>query len=281
MLSGSTHFLTVPTRSESPVGRAVFIQLWPLTVAERTGGPADLPALLFTGPDAFAELDQSVWDRTRISMCFAQIQATDLIPRLLGMLAARAGSQTVVSDLAKSLEINHATARSYLTYLETVFLTALLPPWSSNLTAKYVKSPKVYPTDSGLAAHLLGVDAETLRKPDHACTGILTETFVFAELTRLLAISDIAITLSYYRDRDGHEIDFIMERRDGRVVGLEVKPAATVANSDFRHLRWLADRLGDRLVGGYVLYLGSRVRSLGDRMTALPLSALWGHAELG
>jgi hypothetical protein len=51
-----------------------------------------------------------------------------------------------------------------------------------------------------------------------------------------------------------------------------------VGPDDFRHLRWLAERLGDRFVGGYVLHLGNQTHPFGDRMTALPLSAMWHHA---
>ena len=154
-------------------------------------------------------------------------------------------------------------------------------PWSANLNARLVKTPKVFPTDSGLAAHLLQVDIDALAAPGHPTAGILVETFVHAELTRLLAAGDLGATLYFYRDRDGREIDFVLERRDGRVVAIEVKASATVGPDDFRHLRWLADRLGDRFVGGYVLHLGSQTHPFGDRMTALPLSAMWQHAPHG
>ncbi|HEY6738959.1 MAG TPA: DUF4143 domain-containing protein, partial [Actinopolymorphaceae bacterium] len=136
---------------------------------------------------------------------------------------------------------------------------------------------KVFPTDSGLAAHLLQVDVDALAAPGHPTTGVLLETFVYAELTRLLAAGDLGATLHYYRDRDGREVDFVLERRNGQVVGLEVKAAATVRPDDFRHLRWLADRLGDRFAGGYVLHLGTRTLPFGDRMMALPISAMWHH----
>lgn len=316
ILSGSTRFLTVPTLSESLAGRAVFVDLWPLTVAERTGAAEDFCDLLFAGRNSFAGTDESRWDRREYLdlMCaggypevlgigtanlrhgwfegylntvilrdigsFAQIQHGELIPRLLSVLAARAGSQAVVSNLAKDLQLYHATTRNYLSYLDTVFLTGRVNPWSSNLTAKHVKTPKIYPTDSGLSAHLLQVDLDALAQPGNPTAGILTETFVFAELTRLLAAGDTGATLRFYRDRDGREIDFILEKRNGQVVGIEVKASSTVGTDDFRHLRWLAGRLGDRFAGGYVIHLGSGTYPFGDRMIALPLSALWQHRRL-
>lgn len=314
VLSGSTRFLTVPTLSESLAGRAVFVDLWPFAAAERFGAPGDFCELLFAGRQSFTGAAESPWTRAdylrlicaggypealsianpalrqgwfdgylstvvlRDVASFAQIHHGELIPRLLGMLAARAGGQTVMSDLAKDLQLSHATIRNYLRYLDTVFLTGRVPPWSTNLNAKLVKTPKVFPTDSGLAAHLLQVDADAMAAPGHPTTGTLVETFVYAELTRLLAAGDLGATLYYYRDRDGREIDFLLERRGGQVVAIEVKAAATVGPDDFRHLRWLADRLGDRLAGGYVLHLGSQTHPFGDRMMALPLSAMWHHA---
>lgn len=313
VLAGSTRFLTVPTLSESLAGRAVFVDLWPFAVAERQSAPGDFCDLLFAGRDSFTGASRSTWSRSgyvdlfctggypevqdittprlrqawfdgylstvvlRDIGSFAQVQHADLVPRLVAMVAARAGSPVVLSDLARGLELNHATARNYMTYLDTVFLTGRVSPWSSNLTAKHIKSPKVFPTDSGLAAHLLSVDQEALAQPGHPTTGILTETFVFAELTRLLSASDLGASLYFYRDRDGREVDFVLERRSGEVVGIEVKAASTVGQDDFRHLRWLRDRLGDRFAGGYVLHLGPDTHRFGDGMAALPLSAMWHH----
>jgi uncharacterized protein len=315
VLSGSTRFLTVPTLSESLAGRAVFVDLWPFAAAERFGTPGNFCELLFAGGQSFTGAAQSPWTRPdylrlinaggypealsidsptlrqgwfdgylstvvlRDVASFAHIQHGELIPRLLGMLAARAGSQTVISDLAKDLQLNHVTVRNYLRYLDTVFLTGRLPPWSTNLNAKLVKTPKMFPTDSGLAAHLLQVDVGAMAAPGHPTTGILVETFIYAELIRLLAASDLGATLYFYRDRDGREIDFLLERRNGQVVAIEVKATSTVSPKDFQHLRWLADKLGDRFAGGYVLHLGNHTHPFGDRMMALPLSAMWHHAQ--
>lgn len=316
VLSGSTRFLTVPTISESLAGRAVFVEVWPFAVAERTGAAADFCSLLFSDAARLAEASGSPWRRDhyvdlfcsggfpeiirlpaaslrqgwfdgylstvvlRDVASFAQVRHAEVLPRLLSLVTARAGRQLVLADLAQSLQLNQATVRDYLTYLDTVFLTGRLPPWSSSVTTKLVKTPKVYPTDSGLAAHLLQVDADALRAPGHQQLGIVVECFVYAELTRLLAAGDLGATLHFYRDRDGREVDFVLERRNGQVVGIEVKASSSVGAADFRHLRWLRDRVGDRFAGGYVLYLGTDSLPFGDGMTALPLSALWHHHDL-
>src|SRR5690606_156017 len=211
---------------------------------------------------------------------FATIQHAEVVPRLLALLAARAGSTAVLSDLARGVELAHQTTRSYLSYLDTVFLTGRLPAWGTNLSTKAVKAPKVYITDSGLAAHLLDVDAQALSRLGHPALGGLFETFVYCELLRLLAASEAPISLRHFRDRNGREVDFILERRNGLVVGIEAKASSTVTEADFRHLSWLRDRLGDRFAGGYVLYLGHEGGSFGDRLAALPLSEMWRHRRL-
>jgi hypothetical protein len=78
------------------------------------------------------------------------------------------------------------------------------------------------------------------------------------------------------RDRDGREVDLIIERRDGYVAAIEIKAAATASPADFRGLRYLRDRLGGRFLGGALLYTGAATVPFGDRLAAVPLSALWG-----
>lgn len=102
---------------------------------------------------------------------FATVSHADAIARLLGLIAARAGSIAVISDLAQSVELAPPTTKDYLSYLDMVYLVTSLPAWSSNATSRLVKSPKLYPTDSGLAAHLLGVDADDLTSPGHTSLG--------------------------------------------------------------------------------------------------------------
>lgn len=126
----------------------------------------------------------------------------------------------------------------------------------------------------------MATDADALAQPGSTIAGAVIENFVFTELTRQLSTSALRGTIHFYRDRDGREIDFILERRDGTVVALEVKSSASVRGDSFKHMKWLRDKIGDRFHAGYVIYLGKQTLSFGDRMYALPLSALWGHRQL-
>jgi predicted AAA+ superfamily ATPase len=314
LLSGSAQFLTVPRLSESLAGRAAFLDLWPLSMAERTGAPPLFADRIFTDPAALLrgrtswrrndylnlitaggypealDLDlpeRRTWYesylRTVISrdiVEFAQIERGAAIPRLLALLAARAGGTAVVAELAKDSELSQLTVRHYLSYLSGVFLTAAVPAWSTTLSAKAAKTPKIYITDSGLAAHVLMADAAALRRPEHPALGGLTETFVFGELIKLQSAASEPFKIRYFRDRGGREVDFMLERYDGMVAAIEAKSTASPSSGHAANLRWLRDRIGDRFTAGIVLHQGDAIGSLGGRIYLLPISALWQHAPL-
>ncbi len=312
ILSGSSRFLTIPTLSESLAGRAAFVDLWPLSAAERFGAASDFVDLLFTQPQDFLG-QESTWRRraylellcsgsypevaTQTSALarrawfdayvdavavkdvreFAHVAQVTALPQLLELIAARSGSSLVLRDLGEALGVTHATTRSYLSYLETVFTVEELTSWSGNLSSRVTKMPKAYLTDSGMAAHLLQASPDDLMEVGHPALGGLVETFVFTELIKLRALTARGFRLHHYRDRDGREIDFVCEGPGRRVVAIEVKASQSPSRSDTRHLAWLRDKLGDRFVAGIVLYLGTNSLSLGDRLTLLPMSALWHH----
>jgi uncharacterized protein len=81
--------------------------------------------------------------------------------------------------------------------------------------------------------------------------------------------------LLHHRDREGREIDAILERPDGSIVAVEVKTSSSIAATDLRALAYLRDRLGKRFVRGVIIYTGAQSLPFGDRLAALPLPALW------
>ncbi|MFJ2031314.1 ATP-binding protein [Streptosporangium sp. NPDC087985] len=316
ILSGSTRFLTVPTLSESLAGRAAILELWPLSMSERTRSFTNFVDQVFSDPEALrggvspwarhdyfqviarggypealrmrSESTRRGWYDSYLETVvkrdlleFVQIQQARSIPDLLALLAARAGSTLVLADLARSLGgLSVDTVRNYLSYLETVFLVGHVPAWSTNLTSKIAKAPKSYLTDSGLAAHLLDATPATFANPVNRVLGGMTETFVYTELMKALSVSSTSASLHHFREHNDREIDFVLETRDGRVVAIEVKASSSPPRDATANLRWMRDRLGDRFAGGYLLYLGEHTLSHGDRITAIPLSVLWGHAVL-
>ena len=81
--------------------------------------------------------------------------------------------------------------------------------------------------------------------------------------------------MTYYRDKDKVEIDFVLENSRSQLVGIEVKAASTVSSSDFKGLRKLAGIVGDNFRLGVVFYAGERILPFGDRQLAAPVHCLW------
>ncbi|MGH9158116.1 MAG: ATP-binding protein [Acidimicrobiales bacterium] len=312
VLTGSTRLLSTPRLSESLAGRVEIVDLWPLSQGELARRPERFvdrllawdPALRSPGqlrradyfdlvcggglPEALrrAGRRRSAWlsgyattviDRLTVEV--AEIERASAMPTLLRLCAARTATELNVSSMAAELGIPHRTLGTYLAHLRTVFLVDLLPAWSRNLTSKVVHRPKLVMVDSGLAAHLLGVGPGALSglppETNPAAPGQLLESFVVMEIRKQLGWSEADASLHHFRNRDGAEVDLVLETRDGRVAGIEVKAARGVTSRDFRGLRLLEGKLGDAFAGGVVLYTGREAVPFGHKLAALPVSSLW------
>jgi uncharacterized protein len=203
--------------------------------------------------------------------------------RLLSVVAARMGTLAVVQSIANDVGLPRMTLSRYLDLLELVFVIRRIPAWSSNLTTRAISTPKLIVTDSGLGGRLIGLSEDRAKDPT-APVGPRLENFAIGEVARQLTWAEEPVQLFHYRDRDKVEVDMVLEHASGQVVGIEVKAAETVRTDDFRGLRHLADRLGDRFRAGFVLYAGEQSLPFGDKLRALPLAALWTlnrHGSLG
>ena len=84
----------------------------------------------------------------------------------------------------------------------------------------------------------------------------------------------------HFRDKDGAEVDIVVEGRGGLVAGVEVKAGSTVTNADFSGLRKLAAATDERFAAGVVLYDGEISAGFGHRLRAVPIRRLWESASL-
>jgi hypothetical protein len=196
------------------------------------------------------------------------------LPRLLSMLAARTSTLLNVAEVSRTSGIPQSTLRRYLTLIEGAFVTSTLPAWTGDPGRRLARAPKLHITDSGLAAWLTGAHEGRFRI-DPGRLGPLLETFVVMEIRKQLGWSSVDARMSHYRSHDGVEVDLVLEDRAGRMVGVEVKASATVRPADTRGLRRLAERGMRRWTRGVLLYLGQQVVPFGERIVALPVSALW------
>ena len=310
LLTGSANVLLVPKLAESLAGRMAILRLHPLAQCELARRRARFLDLLFARafetrtygrlgpllaervtaggyPAALARSKprrQSAWYADYVETLvqrdvrdLAHIRALDLLPRLLAVAAGQTARLLNVSDLAGPFQVSRPTIREYVTLLERVFVIDELPPWHTNRLSRLVKTPKLHVGDTGLACALLGLDGAGLFE-DRTTFGQMLETFVFQELRRQASWHADEIRMSHFRDRDGVEVDIVLEHGTREVAGIEVKASASVGASDFRGLRKLKDAAGKRFVVGAILYDGGASVSFGDGLFAIPIRALWEKA---
>ncbi|WP_245720369.1 ATP-binding protein [Nocardia uniformis] len=307
LLTGSAHVMALRSVPDALPGRMETIELWPLSQGEIDGAPDRFidcafdrgPQLRYDGTEnrddyieriARGGFPEAVAREGKRRSRFFSSYVADLINRdvmqlseieraaemftLANLVAARSGQLLVPGTLGNELGLPKDTVARYLRLLEEVFLIKRIPAWSRNLTTRAVATSKVFMVDSGIATYLCGADARALRAVNGPL-GPLLEGFVAAELARQLTWSDQDARMFHYRTRDNVEVDIILENNRREVIAIEVKAAATVKGEDFRGLRHLAERLGDDLLAGYVLYTGTETLPFGPKFRALPVSALW------
>lgn len=198
------------------------------------------------------------------------------LEQLLRVLAARTGGLVNYSALARDLGLDDKTVKAHIELLRQLLLLYRLAPWSANLGARQVKSPKLLLADSGMAAALVGADAARYAAPDQgALAGMLLETFVVMELVKQATWSSAPVELYFYRDTEKREADVVIESLSGDVAAVETKAGAGVTRSDTRGLELLRTKLGSRFKAGVVVYSGEHTLKLSDRVWAVPVSGLW------
>jgi uncharacterized protein len=307
LLTGSANILTAPRIADALTGRAEYLRLSPFSQGELHGRAESFIPLLFDGrwPQVTSrDVGRAAYAATiaaggypavqgradarrarffdsyidtiiqRDLNTIAQVHDQANIRNLLFAIGSTSASLMNFDGLARSLGLSANTLRAHAELLDTLFLIARVNAWSSNLLSRAVKAPKAYVADSGLLCHLVGADADRIAA-DGAVAGMAFETFVAMELRRQIAWHENAPRQFHYRDRDGREVDIVLERRDGSVVGVEVKAAASASSADFRGMRHLRDKLGDRFKAGVLLYTGPSTVPFGDRLAAIPLCGLW------
>lgn len=141
-----------------------------------------------------------------------------------------------------------------------------------------VRIPKLHFVDTGLASHLLGLrnEARLLASPHY---GALLETLLFMEFAKHAEWAEEEVGLYHFRDKRKREVDIVLERPDGRIVGVAVKASATVRTRDFNGLATLAELAGDAFERGVLLYTGLHALPFDRgpaRFHALPLGVLTG-----
>lgn len=235
-LTGSQSFDVMHGVQESLAGRVAVLNLFGLSDEEKGTAPTtpkeafericstSFPKLQgVSGTDA-VDLYLSSYLQTYIERDVREllgIQKRREFEIFVRMCALRTGQVLNTVEIARDAGISPNTAKEWISLLEDSFLIRLVHPHHSNRTLRMIKSPKLYFLDAGLAAWLAGWrDPETLRLSPMA--GAIYETQVFGELLRHYRHRARKVDITYWRTRDGEEIDFLVEAA-GRICPIEVK----------------------------------------------------------
>ena len=318
LLTGSADIFRSARTQEALPGHMARLELLPLSVAELHDGRRNLIDHLLAGDFHSADPCQSptreriasrillggypevqrmsarartVWFRSYTEGRFFKDFGTlytargDYHSRLRALapyLAGRSGNLLRYASLANDLELNDKLAKSYVEILELMFLVRRVPSYRRNLARRMaVRMPKLHFVDTGLAAHLLGLrDEARLLTSRHY--GPLLETLLFTELVKHAEWADAEVGLYHFRDKRKREVDIVLERPDGRIVGVEVKASATVRREDFNGLAALAEVAGTAFEHGVLIYTGEHALPFHrgpSRMHAVPLGDLMAALE--
>lgn len=211
---------------------------------------------------------------------------------LRAWLAAYAAATSTTAAYSKILDAATAglankpakdTTLAYRDALSSLWLLDEIPPWipGRNHLDRLGQSPKHHLADPALAARLLGLDDTALLRAEQGSTNLSEGTILGALFEHLVALSIHTYAeagearVSHLRTRNNnHEVDLIVQHADGRVLGIEVKLADRVEDTDVKHLQWLRDRIGKDLIDAIVVYAGGRAYRRRDDVAIVPLALL-------
>lgn len=308
LLTGSTNINALPTVRESLAGRIQYIRLRTLSQTEIVGttstdfleqafnqsfssqcfteDKAEILRYCFRGgyPEV---LNMTAKTRRRWHEDYVQalierdlkeiinIQRLDVLNELIKILCSWSGKFLDLSKIGTHFAINRATLEGYVNALEALFLSERIPSWTKTDYQRIGRRSKIFMTDSGLICSLLKWKYEDVLLDSDRC-GKIFESFIYSELSTLVDFSLGEFNLYHYRDRDDHEIDFLIERDDGAILGIEVKAGSSLGLADFKHLIWFKNKIATNInFVGIVLYTGEHVVPFGANLWGIPIGHIW------
>jgi predicted AAA+ superfamily ATPase len=307
LITGSANVLAGKKILDALPGRIDRFTLWPLAQTEIASGRVNLVDALFAGEPpqvtgapvglseyadrivagGFPEARERRPGRSR-SRWFdgyvagslerdlrelADVRRADDAEHLLRLLASQTANLFKADPIANKLSMDHKTVRNYVGLLRQMQLVHQLPGWRPGLGARESTTSKMYMSDVGLLCHLLGADVRRLLADDQV-KGKGCETFVVNEMLKQASWAEVETRAYHYQRRD-EDVDLVLEDRAGDIACVEVKAAATLTARDWRWLAKLRDARGNSFRAGVIVASVAQTTPLGDRLWAVPYSALW------
>ena len=313
IITGSTRHDALPRAAQTLTGRLHLVTVYPFSQGEVSGSRENMLEVLFERASSLVTSDSSQtsreeyirrvtiggfpmalgrsdtarnrWFDNYVTLSLerdvadlSKIRQKRALPSLLSRLAGQTAQMLNMAAAGESVGLKADTAENYTKLLEAVFLVHRLPAWGKSLRARAVATPKLHVADSGLAARLLRLSPGKLARLEATSLqefGHLFETFVVSEILKQVSWMEGVASCGHWRTHDGAEVDLVVERDDGGIVGIEGKAGSRVLDKDLTGLRILKDELGDALVAGAVLHTGHRAYTVEERIHVLPADRLW------
>jgi uncharacterized protein len=268
ILTGSHQPLLHQAISQSLAGRTAMLTLWPFSFHELRRAKHDRRPFDLIVRGCFPRLHQERLDPRRFFNSYLQtyverdvralIQLRDLaqFQKFLVLLAGRVGQVVNLASLGNDLGASATIIRNWLSVLKASYVVFELPPFFENVSKRVIKSPKIFFTDVGLAAFLLGIHAEDQAARD-PLRGSLYENLIIADIVKGALNRGLRPEFYFFRDSHGNEVDLII-RDSGRLIPLEIKSSSTFSPDFLKSLSLLPSAGLKRLSPGFVLYNGDR-----------------------
>ena len=272
ILTGSHQTSLRAAISQSLAGRTVPLSLWPLSFEELSQDDASIDEYLLRGflPQVHRDaLDPTVAYRAyyqtyveRDLQQMIRVQELSRFQHFMRLCAGRIGSLLNASSLGNEIGVSYHTIEQWLSVLEASFIIVRLMPFFENFGKRFVKSPKLYFTEVGLATYLLGLEnvQQISRDP---LRGALFENLVVAELWKARLNRARDPHLYFIRDKNQVEVDVLFQR--GRDLHpIEIKSSETFHPDFLRNLQRVRRWAPQRMREGYVIYGGNAEQKLAE-----------------
>lgn len=284
ILTGSHQVDLHQAITQSLAGRTALLHLLPMGLMELQKAGIELSldeALLFGGyPRIFKDkLDPTKAYRNYLQTYVERdlrqvVQVKDLIQfqRFVRLCAGRIGQILNMESIGNDVGVSSPTIKHWISILEASFIIIRLQPYHENFGKRIIKSPKLYFNDVGLASYLLGIESVEQMSRD-PLRGHLIENLIMLELMKSRLNQGLDPKLYYFRDVQGHEVDFIFSA-GSQLIPIEVKASKTF-NSDFlKNLRFFQQLVQERCTKGFLVYSGSQEQKV-DSFHLLNYSNAW------
>jgi predicted AAA+ superfamily ATPase len=273
ILTGSNQFSIMNRVTQSLAGRTAVLKLLPLSLKElKQSANLDTNKLIYQGfypgivaenlnpTKAYRNYYETYLERDLRQLIL--VKDLHLFQKFIRLCAGRIGNLFNASSISSEVGISVPTVKSWISVLEASYIATLVYPYHPNVNKRFIKSPKLYFYDVGLASYLMGIE-----KGDHINTyplrGALFENMVLMELIKFRYNQGLDPNIFFYRDSQHHEIDFILNWGK-RLLFLEIKSSKTFHSDFLKAFEYFPAIKGNRKKTLLLAYDGSHEQKIGD-----------------